>query len=1186
MVGVDPLALIATGKEILSYVSLGIDLKNVISDYVKSNRTMGALVNRAVNQARRDANIDSQHYYGKPLNDEMLKDVLLDLVQKKATNELKDVEIPNWLGKNDFEKFYDSMMQDVGFWNYLHQQIESRQHLLQLGMLAESEQLLKKIEAQIEILSQHSSKLPEWLRPYEKELSVDVEKSFLDDASENLIRDGKLLLNQSFINKVKQYLDEKSFCLIKAPEGRGKTYLSRIIAYDYHHNRGMEVYFLDIKECNGISVSSIDDVLQGWHKNNAKEYLLVIENVHAYNELEALRKLINQWIRTSGNHVWFLLNTRPTYVELDNFSDWEEQVELNPDGEDVNGIINLYSKEVGRVPFANDEERGDFVEKICPNKKKASGANLRLLKIYLETWQYHPEIQYISGVKEQTVIERFRNLYLRNRSSDEIKALWYISSLFQFDVPVHEDFVQDVGNLVADGLLRFEENRYHLPHSVDAFFLYKAICGYKHKNVVSQMKTFATCFVNDILVSDCPKDFENEFRLLVSGLNEKDEFKGVIRCLTREDLAERIMKDLNPGFVLWYFHPENHENPDPEALVEYYKKNIECLKPVILGLEPGPLNLLNKVFKKHLKYNVFADFFKDLNELGKYLIVNYRIFQKPGVIIDISKLGAEHKNFLRKYYDANINLLKPCFFELPCGGLSFAHKTFKNYLDYNIIKDIFEDPKDLDDYLNVNYKVLIYEELLILFGRLDGEHKTVLFKHYEKNKDLLKHSLLGFSAIRLFYIYKAFKKYWNYNIVKDIFENLDDLDKYLNINYKILQFYYIINAISILGIRYKDVLKKHYVSNINLLKPFFNKMHPVTLRFACNSYKKHLNINVIKDIFETPEDLDGYLSANCYKVFFHCRLITSICRLDDGHKTVLIEHYKKNKALLKPLLLKLSPIKFRCICYAFSNYLDYNIVKDIFVDPKDLDVYLRGYGVKRFVQDYGKVISELSDEHIQLFDRYNALGQLFYTAKNGFCIKKGYIDMRWRNKVTFDVSSIKNNKFYFEGVSWAYIQKFVYVIKRDMTEETRQQSVDMVEAIIRIVLAKENALSYATANDLAYFYANVTSVDETIGRKLMEESSVRADVENRLTAPSYTVGDLYLFDLFFSQLWCKAILEPRIINADDEQKEVIKIWYDEFKKKKKRGEKKNLSGTLLDYIYQKYYPTENPPTDAPLVGGV
>ena len=367
-----------------------------------------------------------------------------------------------------------------------------------------------------------SLSLDEPLRPYDAELSVVMKTKFLDDASENLIRDGKLYRNDEYINKVKQYLDEKKFCLIKAPEGRGKTYLSRIIAYDYHTNSGMKVYFLDIKISNGITVNEIEDKLLEWHKDKNNNYLIVIENVHAYEYLDELMKRIKKWIDSEENHFWFLLNARPTDVELEEFSNWEEIVELKPDKKDVNGIIDLFAQEVQREPFANKEERDAFVEKIYSDNKKGSGANLRLQRIYLETWQYNPNIKFISGISENTVIKEFRKKYLKDgkkfRPKEEIEALWYISSLYQFDVPLHEDFVQSVGNLVGEGLLRFEGNRYHLPHSVDATFLYKAICDYKGKDYVDQMKTFATRFVKDILASDCPNNFESDFRLFNSGL--------------------------------------------------------------------------------------------------------------------------------------------------------------------------------------------------------------------------------------------------------------------------------------------------------------------------------------------------------------------------------------------------------------------------------------------------------------------------------------------------------------------------------------------------------------------------------------------------------------------------------------------------------------------------------------------
>ena len=114
--------------------------------------------------------------------------------------------------------------------------------------------------------------LNEVLHRYENVLCINEEISFLDDATENLIRDGRLFLEDVNINRVRHCLDEKKACLIMAPEGRGKTYLSRIIAYKYFHEQRMEVFFLDFKDSNrvkdnsSISIGEFQDQLQEWHK--------------------------------------------------------------------------------------------------------------------------------------------------------------------------------------------------------------------------------------------------------------------------------------------------------------------------------------------------------------------------------------------------------------------------------------------------------------------------------------------------------------------------------------------------------------------------------------------------------------------------------------------------------------------------------------------------------------------------------------------------------------------------------------------------------------------------------------------------------------------------------------------------------------------------------------------------------
>ena len=701
----DPLTISSSINLLRSGISLFSDSSGTASTIIgliNSNKPISESINNAIEKALRTTGVkkDFLERPRRPLNSE-----LLELVLMKSDN--KDITIPTWFIGNEFDAFYDSLMQDMSVWPILQQmllrnkvdRIDNKTDNVNNQLKEFNNQIDDAIRCIEKIIGKYETpKLPEWLRSYEKELSVGVEKSFLDDASENLIREGKLHLNKFYINKVKKCLDGKRVCLIKASEGRGKTYLSRIIAY-YYKSKGVEVYFLDLKDYNSLSVNSIDDKLQEWHYNTSN-YLLILENVHAYNYSEALKEKINGWIKSKDNHIWFLLNTRPSYVELDEFSDWEEIVELNPNSDDINDIIDLYSKEVGREPFKNIKEREEFVDNIYPVNKKASGANLRLLKIYLETWQNHPEIQYISRVKESTIIERFRNKYLKDRPNEETKALWYISSLFQFDVPVFEDFMPDVGDLVKDGFLRFEKNRYHLPHSVDAFFLYKAICDIKHKNYIEQMKIFANRFVNDILLNCCPRDFESDFRLLNSGLIvRKDEFKEVILSLTKGDKAKEIILNIYPGFVFALFRVEEYD--DSKRLIDYYKKNKDWIASSIREFNAAGLDKINLTFNRHLNYNtIIKDVFKNPDDLQKYLTRQFeiknndtslsRILQKEIRKI-IESISPEHVAVLEKFrYRVELYKTKQYYFvslkKMDSEILISSYLIHNEYLKYDEIR--------------------------------------------------------------------------------------------------------------------------------------------------------------------------------------------------------------------------------------------------------------------------------------------------------------------------------------------------------------------------------------------------------------------------------------------------------------------------------------------------------------------
>ena len=444
---------------------------------------------------------------------------------------------------------------------------------------------------------------------------------------------------------------------------------------------------------------------------------------------------------------------------------------------------------------------------------------------------------------------------------------------------------------------------------------------------------------------------------------------------------------------------------------------------------------------EYLNHNIFEDFFKNPEEFNDYLRNNDKIFQQYSILEAISDLGKKYKHVLIDYFRQNIDRLKPSFFELGPARLFFIYRFFKN--DLNILEDIFKDPSDLCDYLRNNNKVFQTQHILEAFSDLGEEHKHVLIDYYKQNIDRLKLSFLELSSTILVFVYKAFKKHLKHNILEDLFEDSKDLDDYLKANYKVFLDSDLLSAIGDLEGENKQILLNNYKQNIDRLRPSFLKLSPTRLIHIYLFFNVRLNHNIIEDIFkkDPPKDLDDYLKANCNKL--NDTIIRAIGDLGDEYKLVL-EKYKVNR---------------------------------------------HGY-------DF-----------------------FFSTAKNGYCVSGNRIDFLKDSNTPFDVTCIENNSFYLYRIDWYDMQRFVKIIQKNMNDDNRQRSIEMVEALIQIVLDKIYSLFLAKARDLFYFYANIASVDKNLFENLINEKFVIIDIKYRLSRKKYSLDDLRLFSLFYNEEW-------------------------------------------------------------------
>ena len=509
-----------------------------------------------------------------------------------------------------------------------------------------------------------------WLNSIENELKFGFQMPFLN-ATANNIESKQIYRNETKIHEVINHLQTKKICLIRAAEGRGKTYLSRIVAHQLKKNNEYDVYFIDLRDSN-IQVKNIDYLLNCWGKEQ-NNYLIVLENAHAFSELEELIETIDAW-RTAENcnNLFFLLNARYTVEKFDILSsNWSEDfiVKLTPKEEDIKRIISLYEDVVNeklqkKRKVILDADFKQFVERKIfngiddDNSWEGISANLRLLNIYLTIWQKNEKIDFITKISESLIIEEFgKNFRIRQLSTLLQKhIILYLSCIFQFDTPFYinkrkyEEEYNLLNNLTQQGLFYQKEDCFYLAHSIDALYLCKAICELLGYDYVEKTSYYVKEYVQCILDEEDPKSFEDNFIKLASGLLLKRElFHFLIEELIDENNKWfiKIIERLNPAFVLFFFSSYGDSNKSKNRF-DFYLSNKGVFKKAILNLNRGQCGLLYRGFKKYYNYyNFINDIFENTNDLLYYL--NTSSGRAGGLLRDIVKISSEHKNIIEKY---------------------------------------------------------------------------------------------------------------------------------------------------------------------------------------------------------------------------------------------------------------------------------------------------------------------------------------------------------------------------------------------------------------------------------------------------------------------------------------------------------------------------------------------------------
>ncbi|TFH40874.1 MAG: hypothetical protein E4G94_08850, partial [ANME-2 cluster archaeon] len=287
-----------------------------------------------------------------------------------------------------------------------------------------------------------------------------------------------IFLDNELIEKVENLLHDHKRCLIKGAEGRGKTVLARIIAYNKHKEK-WKIRFINISQ---NKEEDIDFINKGIERVDEKKTLFIVENCHASLD-KITPNLIEFTTRECKNasFIFILRKISPAKKDffIENpFEKWEENgwyVDTNPSYNTILGIIKKFIS-INNLNYSLTKQDELWIQNIIESKINQIGvANLRRLRWYLETWK--EKRGNLCEVENDHVLEKIIK-DINNQYDPELqKMLFKISGVFQFDVDFdgNKYDINILNNLAQTGIITVMSGYfYRLQHSTDAAYIIEA----------------------------------------------------------------------------------------------------------------------------------------------------------------------------------------------------------------------------------------------------------------------------------------------------------------------------------------------------------------------------------------------------------------------------------------------------------------------------------------------------------------------------------------------------------------------------------------------------------------------------------------------------------------------------------------------------------------------------------------
>ena len=285
-----------------------------------------------------------------------------------------------------------------------------------------------------------------------------------------------VFLDNDLIEKAEKLLHDHKRCLIRGAEGRGKTVLARIIAYNKY--KKWKIRFIDVSRIKEEYIEYIHNQIK---QVDEKKTLFIVENCHV--SLDNITPyLIENTTRECQNasFIFILRKIVPAkkgFFIKNPFEKWEENgwyVDTNPTYDTVLSITNKFISINNLNYFLTKQDELWIQNTIESNINQIGVANLRRLRWYLETWK--EKRGKLCEVKNNQVLERI--LIDINQYDFELQEMLFkIAGVFQFDVDF-DGIKYDrkiLNDLAQTGIINVMSGYfYRLQHSTDAAYIIEA----------------------------------------------------------------------------------------------------------------------------------------------------------------------------------------------------------------------------------------------------------------------------------------------------------------------------------------------------------------------------------------------------------------------------------------------------------------------------------------------------------------------------------------------------------------------------------------------------------------------------------------------------------------------------------------------------------------------------------------